>query len=355
MTAALRATAAAVLVAAFASGQAQAQECSPENWKACAGKPWVTGDNMETPIGEKWWPNELWGEGDEAGSTNWYTKPEVVQRATAEADQGKVYRLGRPYESEMPLFGQRKFTLRIPASPTGGPFGSNGVIWHDEFLATEVGQVGTQFDGLGHIGVALDDAGNKDDMRFYNGFTVTEMADPYGLKKLGAEKLHPIVARGILIDVAGAKGVDAMEAGQEITKADVDEALQKQGMADFEFKEGDGVFFRTGWGKYWKTDNEKFNSGEPGIGAEVAKWLTDEVKVGVVGSDTWATEVVPNPDEACVFCIHQHLLARHGVVNQENMDLDQLASDGVYTFMYVYSPAPIVGATGSMGAPVAID
>jgi hypothetical protein len=88
---------------------------------------------------------------------------------------------------------------------------------------------------------------------------------------------------------------------------------------------------------------------------EVARWLTDEVEAGVVGADTWATEVVPNPDPACAFCVHQHLIARHGLVNQENMVFDELLADGVYTFLYIYSPVPIVGATGSIGAPIAVD
>ena len=330
-------------------------ECGPDNWKDCAGKPWVVGDKMETPIGEIWWPHPIWGEGDEAGSTNWYTKPEVVQRAVAEADKGKAYVLGRPYDADMPLFGARKFSLRIPGTPTGGPFGGNKIIWHDEFLATEVGQVGTQFDGLGHIGVMVGGAGDKDNMRYYNGFTESEVGGAYGLKKIGTEKLHPIVARGILLDIAAVKGVDMLEKGYVITKADVDAALAKQNMSGYQFMEGDGVFFHTGWGKLWKKDNAKFNSGEPGIGMEVARWLTDEVKVGVVGADTWATEAVPNPDSACAFCVHQHLIARHGIVNQENMNLDGPIADGVYTFLYMYSPTPIVGATGSMGAPVAID
>src|SRR5687768_11477315 len=75
-------------------------ECSPESWQDCAGKPWVEGDKMETPIGSEWWPNELWGEGDEAGSTNWYTKPEVVLRALAEADKGTTFKLGHAYTTE---------------------------------------------------------------------------------------------------------------------------------------------------------------------------------------------------------------------------------------------------------------
>ncbi|MEZ5825025.1 MAG: cyclase family protein [Geminicoccaceae bacterium] len=218
-----------------------------------------------------------------------------------------------------------------------------------------MGQVGTQFDGLGHIGVMANGPADKDGMYFYNGFTETEIGNPYGLAKLGTEKLHPITARGILLDIAAARGVDMMEAGEEITMADVNAALEKQGMAGYEFKEGDGVFFNTGWGKLWAVDNDRFNAGEPGVGAEVARWLSDDVKAGVWGGDTWATEVVPNPDPGCVFCVHQHMLARHGIVNQENMVFDGLIADGVYTFLYLYSPAPITGATGSMGAPIAID
>jgi len=328
--------------------------CSPENWQDCRGKPWVVGE-AETPIGEKWWPHPIWGEGDEAGATNWYTKPEVVKRALAEADRGVVYRIGRPYDAEMPLFGQRKFVLRIPGAPTGGPFGANRVIWHDEYLATEIGQVGTQFDGLGHIGVMAGAHGDHNQMFFYNGFTETEVAGTYGLRKLGTEKLHPIVARGVLLDIAGAKGVEMLDKGYEITMADVKAALEKQGMADFRFAEGDVVLFHTGWGKLWKQDNATYNSGEPGIGMEVARWLSDEVKAGVVGADTWAVEVVPNPDPACAFCIHQHLITRHGILLHENVYLDELVANRVWTFTYVYSPMPIVGATGSAGAPIAID
>lgn len=343
-----------VWLAGLAIGSVSAQECSDKNWKACKDKPWVIGKSMDTPVGDKWWPHKLWGKDDQAGSTNWYIKPEVVQRALAEAKTGKVYRLGRVYTSTMPVFGERKFVLRIPGGPTGGPFGANIMVYNDEFLATEVGQIGTQFDGLGHIGVAVNGSADKSEIRYYNGITQLEMEGSTGLKKLGIEHLHPINARGILIDVAALKGVDALDAGYEITLADVNAALVKQGMRDFKFMPGDGVFFRTGWGKYWIKDNAKFNSGEPGIGMEVAKWLSDVVQAGVFGSDTWATEVIPNPEPGCAFCIHSHMLTRHGIVNQENMDLDGLSADKAYRFMYVYSPVPIAGATGSIGSPLAI-
>lgn len=335
-------------------------ECSAKDWKDCAGKPWVDGDKMETPLGAKWWPNPLWGAGDEAGSTNWYEKPEVVMRAVAQVKQGKTIEIGHEYSAEMPLFGARKFSLRIPGSPTGGPFGANSVIWHDEFLATEIGQVGTQFDGLGHIGVAMGAPGEKAEMRYYNGFTEAEIADAYGLKKLGVEKLNPIVARGVLLDIAAARGVEAMEAGQVITREDVMNALKKQGMEGFQFQPGDAVVFRTGWEKYWITDNAKYNNGEPGIGMEVARWLAEEVQAGLTAADTWAVEAVSpssGPTEVpagCVFCVHTYLQARHGIVNHENLKLSELADAGVYTFMYVFTPVPIKGGTGSTGSPVAI-
>jgi len=330
-----------------------AQAACADNWKDCAGKPWVDGDKMDTPLGSKWWPHPIWGAGDEAGSTNWYTKPEVINRALAEVKEGKAYKIGHDYTADMPLFGARKFSLRIPGSPTGGAFGSNKVMWNDEFLATEIGQVGTQFDGLGHIGVQIGKDGDKNEMRWYNGFSAADMSDPYGLKKLGVEKLHPIVARGILLDIAAVRGVESMEAGQVISMDDVRAALKRQGMEGFEFKEGDAILFRTGWEKHWG-DAATYNNGCPGIGMEVARWIAEDVKAGVTGGDTWPVDAVPNPDPACVFCVHTFLQARHGIVNQENLKLSELAADGVYRFAYIYSPAPIKGATGSMGAPIAM-
>ena len=260
-------------------------ECSPESWHDCAGKPWVDGDKMETPLGSQWWPNQLWGEGDEAGSTNWYTKPEVVLSAIAQIKEGKTYKLGHEYHADMPFFGPRKFLLRIPATPTGGPFGAAKVIYHDEFLATEIGQVGTQFDGLGHIGIQIGEDGDRSKMRFYNGFIESEFATGYGLTKLGTEKLHPIVARGILLDIAGARGVEVLEKGDCASMDDVRAALEKQGMAGFEFEEGDAILFRYGWEKYWE-DPAAFNDGSPGICMETARWIAENVKAGVTGGDT---------------------------------------------------------------------
>lgn len=346
--------AAAAMACAFVLVAAAPDECTAENWKGCKGKPWVDGEVMETPLGSKWWPNPLWGAGDEAGSTNWYTKPEVVLRALAQVKTGKVYRLGHDYTADMPMFGQRSFNLRIPSAPTGGRFGSTRSVYHDEFLAAEIGQVGTQLDGLGHVGVQTGADGDKNTMRWYNGFTAQEMNSAYGLLKLGTEELHPIVARGILLDIAAARGVETMEAGEVISLEDIRAALKRQGMEGFEFQPGDAVLFRTGWEKFWIVDNEKYNNGAPGIGMEVARWAAEVVKAGLTGADTWIVDAIPDPDPQCVFCVHTFLQTRHGIVNQENLTLAELARDRVYVFAYIVTPVPIKGATGSIGSPIAI-
>ena len=342
----------AVVAVAFSMSAALADgHCA--KFPEVKGKAWVDGDCKETPLGEKWWPNPLWGEGDQAGSTNWYTKPEVIARALAMVKQNKVIQLGHPYTADQPMFGERKFVLRIPGTPTGGAWGLNKVMYNDEFLATEIGQAGTQFDGLGHIGVQVGADGDLNGMIWYNGFNMAEMGSGYGLKKLGLEHLHPIIARGILLDIAAVRGVEVMEVGDVITMADVTAALKAQGQSDYKMLPGDAILFHTGWDQYWVVDNAKYNSGCPGIGMEVARWISGG-QAGVTGFDTWPGDAVPNPDPDCAFCVHQYLQTRHGIVNQENLNTSKLVDAGVYEFLYVYNPVPIVGATGSIGHPTAI-
>lgn len=317
---------------------------------ATASAQTASDTQLAQAAGEKWWPSR-WGADDEAGSTNWITPAKVLDAAKWIKD-GKIYKIGRTYEQGMPLFGARAFSLRIPGGPTGGPFGKNKLIYNDEYLATEIGQVGTQFDGLGHIGIQQGKDGDKNEMRYYNGFTEQEIGGAYGLKKLGTEKLKPIFTRGHLVDVMGLRGA-MWDAGQEIKVADIRAALQKQGSSEADVKEGDGIFFRTGWGSLWMKNNDRYNAGEPGIGMEAAKWCVDK-GIAVTGGDCWATEVIPNPDKDMIFPVHGELICKHGIVNHENLDFEALVADGKFQFVYSFTPSPIKGGTGSHGCPVAI-
>ena len=120
----------------------------------------------DTPIGPKWWPSP-WGPDDQRGAATRMT-PQKVLAATKLIRTGKVYQLGRLYEHGMPLPGKRHFSLTIPGSPTMKPSGKNMIVSHDEMVSGEIGQVGTQLDGLGHVGVRL-----PDDSYFYNGFKLS--------------------------------------------------------------------------------------------------------------------------------------------------------------------------------------
>ena len=113
------------------------------------------------------------------------------------------------------------------------------------------------------------------------------------------------------------------------------------------------MFFNTGWGSLWMKNNDRFNSGCPGIGMEVARWLIEK-EISITGADTWPTEVVPNPDPNLAFPVHAELITKNGIFNHENLFFDELIADGKYRFVYVFAPMPIKGATGSAGSPIAI-
>ncbi len=308
-----------------------------------ASQPAVQGEPSETPIGPRWWPSE-WGPKDQRGAANRMT-PERVLEATKLIRAGKVYSLGRLYEHGMPLPGKRHFSLTIPGSPTGGPDGKNRVVYHDDLFSGEIGQIGTQLDGLGHIGVRM----GGDDY-FYNGFRRSEFGKPYGLLKLGIENVGVFFTRGVLIDVAGFRGVERMKIGDVITVKDLEGALKKQGVG---VTEGCVVLLRTGHGQLWMKHNELFSKGEPGLGMAAARWLCAK-KITLVGSDTWATEVVPHEDPQRPFEVHQLLLVQHGIYNLENLDLEELARDRVYEFAFIFAPLRLKGATGSPGNPIAV-
>ena len=285
----------------------------------------------------KWYPSE-WGKDDQRGAANRITPAKVLE-AVSLIKEGKIYQLGRVYEVGMPLVGTRHYSLMIPH--TTDPSGENQLTSHDEIFSGQIGQVGTQFDGLGHVGIG--------DL-YYNGFNRHDFAKPGGLTKLGVENVGVFFTRGVLIDIAGYKGVEHLEGGYEITLADVKGALERQGT---EIKPGDFVLLHTGWGKYWMTDNVRYGTTEPGIGMEAGQYLVDQ-KIVMAGADTWAIEVVPNPDKSMSFPVHQLFLPKNGIYNLENLITEDLVRDKVYEFAFVFSPLRLKGATGSPGNPIAI-
>jgi len=286
---------------------------------------------------DKWYPSK-WGADDQRGAANRITPAKVLEARNL-IMRGQTYQLGHVYESAMPLFGTRHYSLRIPK--VFGPNGTNQMYYHDEIISGELGQIGTQFDGLGHAGIG--------DL-FYNGNKGSEFAKAEGLTKLGIENVGAIVTRGVLIDVAAYKGQPMLAGGYEITRADLEGALKRQNVV---IRSGDVVIFHTGWGSLWIKDNAKFNANAPGIGLEAAQYLVDR-EIVMAGADTWSVEVVPNPDASLAFPLHQLFIAKNGIYIFENLLTEDLARDNVYEFAFIFAPLRLKGATGSPGNPLAI-
>ena len=286
---------------------------------------------------DRWYPSR-WGAADQRGAANELTAAKVLEAKNL-IKTGTVYQLGHVYESAMPLFGTRHFSLRIPQ--TFGPLGANNLMYHDEVVSGELGQIGTQFDGLGHIGIG--------DL-FYNGNDRKDFAKPEGLAKLGVENVGAIATRGVLIDVPAQKGVAQLEGGYEITVADITGALARQKV---EVHAGDVVIFHTGWSSLWIKDNAKFGAMAPGPGVAAGQWLVEH-RVAMVGADTWSMEVIPNPNKDLQFPVHQLLIPRNGIYIFENLVTEDLARDRAYEFAFFFAPLKLKGATGSPGNPLAI-
>jgi len=325
----------------------------------------------DRPLTENWAPTE-WGPDDKVGAPN-RTTPEIVMRAIALVKEGKTATIGKLYQSEVPLFGPRTFTMSIPGTPTGGPFGENALVYFDEFLSTEIGQVSTQFDGPGHIGVNTSEG-----MFMYNGVNPEEAYERgaggriMGMGRLGVEFVAAkgFVCRGVLLDAASYKGMnplpipDSADSPGIVTKADVLGMVDAQGIDPI--GEGDCVFVYTGHGDSWSNEvwptlsseeraavRAHFTSGEPGLGISACRYFAER-KIILTGGDTSANDAQPFGEEGNSFAVpcHTELQTQHGIWNLENLDFLPLIEAGVHEFLFAWAPLRIVGGTGSPGNPV---
>jgi kynurenine formamidase len=279
-----------------------------------------------------------WGPGDQRGSGN-HMKAETVLRAMKLIKAGEVIELGHVLNSSMPFAGTRRFdvhTKRTVMNPESNQRGSN-----EEFVTGEIGQIGTQLDGFAHqtIGESL-----------YNCFKLDEIATRNGFTKLGIENVGSLITRGVMIDVAGLKGVEMLPDDYEITPQDLQQALAKQKLT---LQPGDAAIIHTGYGKLWGKDNARYVKGSPGIGIATAEWLAKQDPM-LVGADNTSVEVNPNPDPKLSLPVHQIMLVVNGIHLLENLKLDELVAKRVQEFALIMQPLKIQGGTGSTVSPIAV-
>jgi kynurenine formamidase len=337
------ACAAVICALVFVSGYLYAQQSG-------ARKGWIQGK------GYGW----VWGKDDEVGALN-TLGPADVRAAMSLVREGKVYDMGVTYDrtsykwpghspGEIITFRSPEGVKRQKDLPfTQGPGNSMGTAWHSCSLFIS-DNVATQIDGLAHI------TGGKDN-HWYNGFKEEDWGGNWGIRKCGTETIPPIVARGVMIDVAGYQKVDALPAHSRITPKLLQDALAAQGTA---IRPGDAVFIRTGTLRHWGEaggDHTKIGEHDSaGIDLDAAKWLVEQKGAVLVGSDTSGLEVGPAPEGSGSFNpVHDYLLIRQGVHIGEFHNLEDLARDKAYEFAYVCSVNKIKGAVaGFTLRPIAI-
>jgi len=279
-----------------------------------------------------------WGAGDERGSAN-HMKPASVMRAAQLIKTGEVIEIAHVLNDKMPFFGTRRFDVHVKRSFMNDFSNRRGS--NEEVVISEIGQVGTQFDGFAH---------QTHEDSHYNCFKTGAISTRGSFTKLGIEKVGTLMTRGVLIDVAGLKGVDTLPDTYEITVKDLQDALAKQRVT---LQPGDAVLINTGWNRLWAKDNARYVKSCPGIGVAAAEWLARQDPM-LIGSDNWPVEVAPNPDPRLSLPVHQVTLVVNGIHLLENLKLDDLAAKQVYEFAFVMQPLKAQGFSGSTVAPVAI-
>lgn len=220
------------------------------------------------------------------------------------------------------------------AGAAGPRTGSSGFVMTPE-------HAGTHIDAICH---------QAEHLTLHDGVPAASVAASTGYSRFGAEEIPPIVARGVLLDVAAHRGVDVVDAGVAIDAAELRACAERAGVT---IGAGDVVLVRTGSGAHWREPDRYLAAA--GIAADGSEWLA-AAGVGAVGADNPAWDVLGRRDEAygCDLPGHVILLVRHGIYIIENLALDELARSGATSFTLVCAPLKLVGATGAPLRPLAL-
>jgi len=292
-----------------------------------------------------------WGPNDEIGRLNLMT---AQSRAAvlARLDGARVYDLGTDYFIGMPSWqgaGDPHYQIWMTHTPHGTVVDDpmnvgatrNRHVSYTGAAVSMYTHMGTHIDALNHFGL---------DGKIWNGFDAREHLGDRGWKKAGVEKLPAIVARGVLIDLAAARGVDMLPPGYKVRKADLQKALALQKTT---LQRGDVVVLRTGRMKTY-ANAAAYMDNPPGLGLDGAAFLVEEGGAMSIGADNLSLESFPSEVDHDYVPVHTYLLAQQGVTILELLDLEELARDKVYEFAFITAPLKLRGADASPVRPIAI-
>lgn len=291
-----------------------------------------------------------WGPKDEIGRLNLMT-PASRQAILSRIRGGSSYDLSVEYFIGMPSWqaaGDPHYRIWMTHTPHGtlvddplglGPSMNRHVSYTGAAISLYT-HMGTHIDALNHFGLNGE---------IWNGFKASEHLGDRGWRVAGAEKIPPIIARGVLIDVAAAKGTDMLPDGYRVTRDDLVEALRKQRVT---LKRGDVVLLRTGRMQQY-VNARAYMDNPPGMGLAAARFLVEENGAMIVGADNLSFEAFPSEVENNYVPLHTYLLAQHGVPIMELVNLEGLARDRVYEFAFIGGSLKLRGSDAAPIRPIA--
>ncbi|NNF12066.1 MAG: cyclase family protein [Gemmatimonadetes bacterium] len=292
-----------------------------------------------------------WGPDDEIGRLNLMT-PASQAAILARASGESAYDLSVEYHIGMPSWqaaGDPHFRLWMTHTPRGtvvdDPLGlgrvMNETVSYTGAAVSMYTHMGTHIDALNHFGL---------DGKIWNNFSADEHLGDRGWHRGGVENIPPIIARGVLLDIAALKGVDVLPDDYRITRADLLDAQTRQGVA---LAEGDVVLIRTGR-MQWVDDATAYMASPPGLGMDAARYLVEGAGAMLVGADNLSLEAFPSEVDGNYIPVHTYLLAQQGVPILEVVNLESIARDRVYEFAFIAAPLKLRGADASPLRPLAL-
>lgn len=292
-----------------------------------------------------------WGPDDQIGMLNLVT-PESISSVLTEVDAHKLFDLSVDYFQGMPGWtgwGDPPFAIWMTATPAGGPVDDVAGIGAETMrrvsrasdAVSMFTHTGTHVDTLNHFGY---------DGVVWNCFDMREHLGSQRWHVSGAEQHPPVISRGVLIDVAGAHGVDVLPDHYAIGADELRSVLRSQGI---ELRAGDVVLVNTGRMSVWP-DPDLFVEAEPGPDLDGARFLAEAGAI-MIGADNVGLEATPATLEPESFqAVHTYLLAEAGVPILEVVRLDELAAEGLYEFAFIGACMRLRGATGAPMRPIAL-
>ncbi|AJO79592.1 cyclase family protein [Pseudomonas chlororaphis] len=292
-----------------------------------------------------------WGPKDEIGRLNLITEQSRAA-IMARVSGAQAYDLAVDYYVGMPSWqaaGDPPYQMWMTHTPHGNVIADpmqvgEAMNRHVSYTGSAVSMyahMGTHIDALNHFGL---------DGKIWNGFRADQHLGDRGWNVTGAEKLPPIVARGVLIDVAAAKGVDMLADNYRVTRADLQAALKAQQVS---LEKGDVVLIRTGRMRDYDKA-QAYMANPPGMSLDAAKFLVEEGGAMVVGADNLSFETFPSEVEGNYLPLHTYLLAMQGAPILELVNLEGLSRDRVYQFAFIGASLKLRGADAAPIRPIAL-